>query len=158
MNNLMLETSATRSPSQRWPWLLFSVTILAIVLFPSPGLAGPPAERHFRIEASSFAYNPAVLQVNQGDRVTLEVVAADVVHGIYIDGYGVQVTADPGQTQRISFVADRPGSFRYRCSVTCGPLHPFMIGKFNVGPNWLFLKTLGVAVLVAVAGLWSVRK
>jgi heme/copper-type cytochrome/quinol oxidase subunit 2 len=106
------------------------------------------------VEASSFAYSPAILHVNPGDRVTIELVSQDVVHGLFIDGYDLEVHADPGQPSRLSFVADQPGSFRFRCSVTCGALHPFMIGQLKVGINWLFWKALGSAVLAALAGLW----
>jgi len=59
-----------------------------------------------------------------GDHVTIDLVSTDVVHGLYLDGYDLNVTADPGQTATLSFVADRSGSFRFRCSVTCGALHP----------------------------------
>jgi len=62
-----------------------------------------------------------------------------VVHGLYVDGYDVETVAEPGQPGRIVFVADRPGTFRLRCSVTCGDLHPFMVGKLRVGRNpWLW--------------------
>ena len=104
---------------------------------PLPAPATSPAERVFHIEASSFEYNPGVLTVNTGDQVTIELAATDVVHGIYIDGYGLSLEADPGKTERMIFTADRPGSFRFRCSVTCGSLHPFMIGKLQVGENSL---------------------
>jgi heme/copper-type cytochrome/quinol oxidase subunit 2 len=112
-----------------------------------------PRARHFRLEARSFEYAPAVLAVNRGDRVTLELVAADYAHGLYLDGYELNVSAEPGQSASLSFVADRPGSFRFRCSVTCGPLHPFMIGKLEVGPNVLLWRGAALAALAAVAGM-----
>ena len=144
--------------SQRWIWFVFSLIAAGIALVPLPRMPVPPVERTIRIEASSFEYNPSVVRVNPGDRVTLELVSTDVVHGIYLDGYDLEVLADPGQTKRLTFVADKPGSFRMRCSVTCGALHPFMIGKLVVGPNVLLLKSLGLALLAVLAGLWSVRK
>ena len=81
------------------------------------------------------------------------------MHGIAIDGYDLRIDADPGQTARLTFTADRSGVFRFRCPVTCGALHPFMIGKLYVGNNSLYWG----AMLAAVAGsrcvgLWSVRK
>ena len=104
-------------------------------------------ERFFHIEAGNFAYSPAVLQVNPGDRVTIELASTDVVHGLYVDGYDVSITADPGQTVTLSFVADHPGTFRLRCSVTCGALHPFMTGKLRVGSNLLFWRGIGLTFL-----------
>jgi hypothetical protein len=57
-----------------------------------------------------------------------------------------------GPDYPLTFVADRPGTFRLRCSVTCGAMHPFMIGKLQVGNNNLLLRGSGLALLlVAVA-------
>jgi plastocyanin len=124
-----------------------------LLLAPVPLSRLEPDERTIRIEASSFAFNPGTVRVNEGDRVTIELVAEDVVHGLYIDGYDLSVTADPGQTARLSFVADRPGSFRFRCSVTCGALHPFMVGKLKVGRNWLLWRAVGLVFVGALAGV-----
>ena len=140
------------------PWLLLAGLALLVAWAPLPMLAplaapaGAPAERTIRLEAKSFEYTPPVVHVDQGDRVTLEVVSTDVVHGIYIDGYDLQTVADPGQTARLTFVADRAGSFRFRCPVNCGALHPFMIGQLKVGPNTLLWRGIGLATLAVFAG------
>ncbi|HET7010474.1 MAG TPA: cupredoxin domain-containing protein [Anaerolineales bacterium] len=123
---------------------------LVVVFSPSSAAPASPVDRTLRLEARSFEYSPSVLTVNRGDRVTLEVVALDVVHGVHIDGLGVEVTADPGQTARLSFVADRAGAFTIRCNVTCGPLHPFMLGRLSVAPSdtpWRVVLLAGLAVL-----------
>ena len=115
-------------------------------------------ERHVRIEASQFQYTPSVINVNPGDRVTIELTSNDVVHGLYVDDYGVSMTADPGQTSRLTFVADKAGTFALRCFAPCGPLHPFMVGKLNVGPNRLLWRAMGFAGIAAFAGWWMIRK
>lgn len=116
-------------------WLLpFALVALAVLLMPAP----PPATSavyHVDLEATQFAFEPGRLEVQQGDRVVINLTAADVVHGFYLDGYNLTTRVTPGVAQRIEFVADRPGKFRYRCSVSCGPLHPFMIGELVVRPN-----------------------
>ncbi len=81
-----------------------------------------------------------------------------MVHGLEIDGYGVGMTADPGQPATMTFVADRSGSFRMRCSVTCGGMHPFMIGKLQVGQNQWLWRGAGLAMLAVVAGAWKIWK
>lgn len=138
-------------------WFVLALVGLLVALAPLPLSLTPPIQRHFRVEARSFEYTPAVLRVNPGDRVTIELVPMDVVHGIYIDGYDLELHADPGQTGELTFIADHPGTFRFRCSVTCGALHPFMIGKLQVGPNSLLWRGAGLAILVAIAGAWRLR-
>jgi heme/copper-type cytochrome/quinol oxidase subunit 2 len=112
---------------------------LVVAFAPLPVQTNTLVARTFQIKASQFAYSPAEIAVNAGDTVTIELISTDVVHGLYVDGYDLSVKADPGQTAMLSFVADKPGSFRLRCNVTCGAMHPFMIGKLNVGANtWLY--------------------
>lgn len=135
--------------------IVASLALLAGVVLaaPPPPTGAEPVDRTIRVEANSFAFNPGTVRVNPGDRVTLELVAEDVVHGLHIDGYDLAVTADPGQTARLTFVADRSGAFRFRCSVACGSLHPFMVGKLKVGPNWLLWRAVGLVFVAALAGM-----
>lgn len=145
-------------PSHRYLALGFLALMSAAVLaLPAPQPTTPPRSRTIRIEARSFEYLPASVRVGRGDLVTLELVALDVVHGVHIDGYGVELTADPGQTTRATFVADRPGIFRIRCSVPCGPLHPFMSGTLRVDPSDTLLRAAGLALLAVAAGAWLAR-
>jgi heme/copper-type cytochrome/quinol oxidase subunit 2 len=123
---------------------------LAILFLPIFVPAAPPTERIYHVDARSFEYTPPTLKVNQGDRLTIELASTDVVHGLYIDGYDLNVIADPGQTTRLTFIANQSGSFRFRCSVTCGALHPFMIGKLEVGTNWLWWQAIGFAMLSVI--------
>ena len=92
-------------------WAVWVGLALAVLFIPFPAAATTPTDRTIHIEASRFEYTPAVLTVNPGDRVTIELTAIDVVHGLSIDGYNLYVTADPGQTQRLTFVADRRAPF-----------------------------------------------
>lgn len=135
-------------------WLLLGAAALAIALVPIDAARSTQhATRNFRIEASQYAYNPGEIAVNPGDTVTIQLVSTDVVHGLYIDGYDLSLEADPGQTTTLTFVADKPGSFRFRCNVTCGAMHPFMIGKLNVGANeWLY-RSLGLALLATIGSV-----
>lgn len=141
--------AAIHLTAARSKYVLGFILALIILVVPLPQSIPQPVERHFRIEASQFAYSPGVLRVNPGDQVTIELVATDVVHGIYIDSYDLQASADPGQTAQLSFTASQPGVFRFRCIVPCGQMHPFMLGKLQVGTNLLLLR----AVLLSVAGL-----
>ena len=72
--------------------------------------------------------------------------------------FGAVQTVDlrrPGHSARerveeVTFTADREGKFRYRCSQTCGFLHPFMLGEFIVAPNRLLPTGISLAFGVLV--------
>jgi heme/copper-type cytochrome/quinol oxidase subunit 2 len=147
----------------RFLYLLFAVAGLVVAFAPLPVRPIPPQERTFRVEARQFAYSPSELNVNPGDRVTIQLISTDVVHGLYIDGYDISVEADPGKTATLTFTANKPGSFRVRCNVICGAMHPFMIGRLKVGTDdWMYrsigLSILGVIAVLPLSSLRSHRK
>ena len=160
----MLLTPSTARPISRnlmRPrfFLLLLITAGLVVAF-AP-LPVPPVMlqgRTFRIEAGQFAYSPSELKVNPGDTVTIQLVSTDVVHGLYVDGYDFSIETDPGQTKTLTFVADKPGSFRFRCNVTCGAMHPFMIGKLTVGRNNWLIRSLGLATLAVFGAIISIKQ
>ncbi len=139
------------------PWIIIGIAALLVVFIPLPSASQQSTERYFQIDASSFAYSPAVLKVNPGDDVTIKLTSTDVVHGLYVDGYDVNIIADPGQSATITFKADRSGTFRFRCSISCGALHPFMLGKLEVGRNMLYLRGIALS-FVALLGTIFIRK
>jgi heme/copper-type cytochrome/quinol oxidase subunit 2 len=143
--------------SARLRWLLFALLALAITFLPLPAFPVKAQTRTFRIQASRYVYSPAEIRVNPGDRVAIELVSQDVAHGLSLDGYDFNLSADPGQTAIGAFTAGKPGVFRFRCSEPCGNLHPFMLGQLRVGRDLLFLRIICLSVLAVIAGLYSLR-
>ena len=150
----------------RFSLLLIVVAGLAVAFTPLPipaiapqvRMLRPSSAQAFRIDARQFAYSPSELTVNTGDTITIQLVSTDVVHGLYVDGYNISIEADPGQTATLTFIADKPGSFRIRCNVTCGAMHPFMIGKLMVGGNHWLLRSIGLAALAVVGVIISIKQ
>ncbi len=138
--------------------LLFVMAGLVVVFVPLPVLTTAHQERTFQIDARQFSYSPSELNVNAGDTVTIQLVSTDVVHGLYVDGYDVSVEADPGQTGTLTFIANKAGSFRFRCNVTCGAMHPFMIGKLTVGSNHWLYRSIGLAALAIMSVIVSIKQ
>jgi heme/copper-type cytochrome/quinol oxidase subunit 2 len=135
--------------------MLLLVVFGSVVAFaPLPVRYASTQEHIFRVQARQFAYSPSEFRVNPGDMVTIELVSTDVVHGLYVDGYDVSVESDPGQTKTLTFRAHKPGSYRVRCNVTCGAMHPFMIGKLIVGENQWLYRSAGLTIL-SMIGLFS---
>ncbi len=113
-----------------------------------------PQDRVITVTAQRFFYNPNIIEVNRGDRVTVRLSSADVHHGLYLDGYDLETSARPGMDGSVSFVADKIGRYAFRCSMTCGPFHPYMVGYLRVKPDlrllgslWLFGSLLAVALV-----------
>lgn len=110
--------------------------------------------REVIIEAKRFAYSPERISVRRGDRVVMRLQPQDVTHGLYVDGYGVDTHAMPTEEGVLQFTASNAGLYRFRCSVTCGPLHPFMVGELNVhsGASQTNTPFLGAAMAGLVVG------
>ncbi len=119
------------------------VIVILLLLIGSAFLASPrqtrassPSQtRVIKVTARRFQFDPKVITVNQGDRVELIVTSLDVDHGIEIKGYGINQRLKKGVPTRIDFVADKPGTFPFRCSVYCGVGHRGMKGQLVVEPK-----------------------
>lgn len=128
-----------------------------------------PTERRITISARQYAYDPPRFHVNQGDTLRLRLVSKDVIHGFYLEGYDIDAEIRPQrrtftikhpeseqpaeEVEEITVVASRRGKFRYRCSHTCGTMHPFMTGELIVSPNTPLHAGVGAVVGLFVAML-----
>lgn len=138
--------------------LLIALGILfALPLFNTARASGQPTNRELTLTAKSFGYTPATFSVNEGDHVKITLIAEDVSHGLYLDGYDINIVARPKENAKAEFVANKTGNFRYRCSETCGSLHPFMIGVMTVEPNSPRDISLALAGLVMVGTLAYIK-
>lgn len=140
-------------------WIAASslLLLLAAIFFPLPWSA-PAQARTIDVNAREFAFEPATLEVHQGDTVTIHFESLDAEHGLFIDGYDVDLHAEPGKSAQVTFAADKAGQFKIRCSVTCGVLHPFMIGEMQVDPDWPLVRAVAATLIVtvgAVAFFWG---
>jgi nitrous-oxide reductase len=85
------------------------------------------------------SFEPAKLEVNQGDKVTIHVTnieqTTDELHGLGINEYNLNIVIDPGETKSVTFVADKPGVFPFYCTNFCSALHQEMQGYLLVKPS-----------------------
>ena len=88
--------------------------------------------KEFKITAKQFQFEPAIIEINRGDKVRLVVTSTDVPHGFTIPEYGINERLDPGKPATIQFTADKQGTFTAFCSVFCGSGHSNMKGKIVV--------------------------
>ena len=144
--------------------LIAAITLLLVIVamtLPLPIEASAPQSHTIEMNARTFAFEPSTISVQKGDTVSIHLESLDAQHGLFIDGYDVNIQAEPGKSAQATFVADKDGKFKFRCSVTCGALHPFMIGELDVAPDSPFARAT-LATIVATIGdvgfFWSKEK
>ncbi|MBI3077698.1 MAG: cupredoxin domain-containing protein [Deltaproteobacteria bacterium] len=102
------------------------------------------------LTVKKFAFSPPRISVQAGDRVTFRIRSLDITHGFAVEGTGMTATILPGREVRVTVPAGHAGKIRFRCSVICGPLHPFMVGEIVVRPNLWPLWGAGLALVVGL--------
>ncbi len=121
-----------------------------------------PIKREINVSARQYAYTPNKIEVNLGDTLIISLQSEDVTHGFYLEGYGlraytraqfpqfwIQSEDDPEEYEKVesvSIIATQSGKFRYRCSITCGSMHPFMQGELIVKPNRVYGASMGLII------------
>ena len=79
-----------------------------------------------------WAFEPELIEVNQGDRIKLTVVNEDNFdHGVAIDALGVSQRLPANGTIDVEFVAGKSGTFPFYCSVSCSSSDNSSFGLAN---------------------------
>ena len=133
-------------------------------------LAPEPDSREMLITARRYAFDPPKIRVRQGDTLRITLASVDVEHGFFVEGYDIDArilahqkkfkVRHPSEEEawkevdQILLIADRHGKFRYRCSQTCGALHPFMQGELVVEPNTPYYAGIGSMVGLFLGLTW----
>src|SRR5215212_6036987 len=96
-----------------------------------PGLVLRPPNKVGAWDMRAFTFAPDQIVVNQGDTVTLHFLGVKGPHHVItVEGVGT-FPLDRGQIHTVSFIADKPGSITYSCSVHV----PNMVGEIVVLPK-----------------------
>lgn len=88
--------------------------------------------KEFTVTAKSWAFDPAIITVKQGDKVKLKIKSIDVTHGFALPDFDVKIDLVPNKEETVEFTADKKGEFSFFCSVFCGEGHSGMKGKLVV--------------------------
>ena len=84
-------------------------------------------------------YTPDIVRVKEGDKVVFNwtnvETARDATHGFGLHGYNVNLSIDPGATERAEIVASKAGVYPYYCTEFCSALHMEFTGWLLVEPK-----------------------
>ncbi|MFQ6067130.1 MAG: cupredoxin domain-containing protein [bacterium] len=133
LTNPQFATSSAMSAANQFMWIGEWMGTPSV-----PGHGIPQAEiaspevKEISIAAKRYEYQPNTITVKQGDRVKLKIKSIDVTHGFGLPEFGVNVELREGKTVEVEFVADKKGTFNFRCTVFCGLGHGRMRGKLVV--------------------------
>jgi cytochrome c oxidase subunit 2 len=101
--------------------------------FATPGLkTAPDGSLDAYIVARAFQFQPNVLRVPAGRKVTLHMVAADVIHGLMLGQGNLNVELIPGQVATFTRTFHYPGTYTSECNEYCGTGHQTMSFKLIV--------------------------
>jgi cytochrome c oxidase subunit 2 len=89
--------------------------------------------REIPVVVQRFTFEPARIDVTEGERIRLVVSSGDGVHGLEIKKFRVNKKIPRGGEQvTIDFVASAPGEYPILCSEYCGNGHEEMRGTLVV--------------------------
>jgi cytochrome c oxidase subunit 2 len=101
--------------------------------FDKPGLRRLPGgsyEAYYVAEV--FAFNPGIVTIPAGSKVTFYVTSADVVHGFFIPDTDINMMAVPGWVNQQTHTFTRSGEYLIICHEYCGIGHQNMFAKIEV--------------------------
>lgn len=91
------------------------------------------AARRVLVTASRYEFEPARIEVQQGETVEIVARSADTDHGLSIKALGVKIAIPKGGAPvSATFVAGQAGRFPVECSEYCGSGHKRMKGELVV--------------------------
>lgn len=134
-----------------------AVALASVAIFASDsGVRSVAAQgdvKEIPVSAKKYEFGPAEIRVKAGTHVRLVVTSTDREHGFEISPVadGADKSAGPGlkfdasvskpdfkllkdQPVTVEFMADKPGTYSFKCSVLCGMGHHNMKGQIVVEP------------------------
>ena len=159
-------------------YLIFLSLALAVAIPLSIQFFPAQAKTHIiSLEAKKYGYSPSRMVVNKGDTIVLKPTSLDATHGFLLDGYPLEFIMRKGATflkytwedddgglqsdwdrvPEVEFVAAKAGKFTFRCTQTCGNLHPFMIGELIVKPNSSYYLLISLSIWLVFSLLLYIR-
>jgi heme/copper-type cytochrome/quinol oxidase subunit 2 len=122
---------------------LAALLLLLLGALSAPGIAqqeaAPEGEaeteqpvKQIRLYAENWKWIPNKIHVKQGTLLKIEVRNSDAPHRFDLKEYDLKVPLPEDETIHFEFVADKVGTFRWKCGRPCGNGCPKMRGELIV--------------------------
>ena len=106
-----------RTRESRPAWWLATALLAGVAL--GAGVVAQ-SKRDVSVTAKKYGFEPAEIRVQQDDQVSIVFTAEDIAHSFTIsdEHYRIDRRAEPGKPATFRFLADKPGTFEIRCTLT----------------------------------------
>jgi len=91
-----------------------------------------PLRYEAHVVSKMWSFKPSPLKIPAGSVVDFYLTSTDVVHGFYIDGTDVNLTAVPNAITYAQTRFMKPGKYQVICHEFCGTGHHDMVGIIEV--------------------------
>jgi heme/copper-type cytochrome/quinol oxidase subunit 2 len=124
---------APQQVARHWTHILvFAVVSLAA----GPALAGDTGaeapRKVIKMTAENWKWVPDKITVTKGTVVELHIRSYDSTHRFDLKDFGQKVLLPQGEVTNVEFLADKVGTFKWKCGRPCGDGCPKMRGKLTV--------------------------
>ena len=82
--------------------------------------------RYFGEDGAVLFETANEVRIPVGERVVFSLKSPDVIHSFWIPVLGGKMDMIPGRENRLTLLAEKPGSYRGVCAEFCGPSHALM--------------------------------
>ena len=94
--------------------------------------AGDQPFKLIKMFAEEWKWTPNLIQAPQGTRIRIEFLSYGASRRFDLPGYKLKVRIPQDKTVSVEFVADKKGTFRWKCGRPCGNGCAKMTGKLIV--------------------------
>jgi plastocyanin len=107
----------------------------ATIVFCGPSLTQQTPHHEFAVAARRYAFEPATLEVHQGDLIRITLRTEDIPHSFVIDALRVARRVTPDHAVTLEMFADQAGVFPFYCNLTLEAGCRDMRGRLMVRPE-----------------------
>ena len=129
----------------KWIVLFCGILLFAGIGLADSGQSAAPADKaseaaeaeeapikKVKMYARNWEWTPNEIRVKKGTRVIIDFISEDASHAFELKAYKIKVSLPQDKRGQVDFVADKVGTFRWRCSRPCGNGCAKMTGKLIV--------------------------
>ena len=88
--------------------------------------------KRVKMWARNWKWTPDSIRVKKGTRVIIDFRSQDASHGFQLKAYKIKVNLPQDTKGQVEFIADKAGTFKWRCSRPCGNGCAKMVGTLLV--------------------------